>query len=165
MNITPEDFRDKLYNNEPLPRGLVVAGSVWVLCRVDSPVYLPEDLTINGALTTNLNCEGVLSLPKGLIVKSDLNLDRCIGLVSMAGDLKVLGNLSLIECNSLGHLPSSITVDGNIYCERSLIDKIPLEDLPLYLNFSFSASIHDYITTRTLSYDIRRMSLVQGACG
>jgi len=39
-------------------------------------------------------------------------------------------------------------VEGTVYCDESLINKIPREDLPLYLNFKFEEKIHEYLTQR-----------------
>jgi hypothetical protein len=35
-------------------------------------------------------------------------------------------------------------VHGFIFCDKSLIDKIPKEDLPLYINFPFQDWVKEY---------------------
>ena len=57
-------------------------------------------------------------------------------------------DLYLRNCTSLTHLPSGLVVEGTVYCEESMINKIPREDLPLYLNFNFEENIHEYIKER-----------------
>ena len=50
------------------------------------------------------------------------------------------------------HLPSGLVVEDIIYCDKALIDKIPREDLPLYLNFNFENEIKEIIKER-INYD------------
>ena len=125
MNISPEDFKAKILAGEHLPSGLVVEG--WL------------DLS---------NCTSLTHLPEGLVVECDLNLRNCTSLTHLPKGLVVKGYLALYGCTSLTHLPSGLVVNGYIFCNESLIDKIPREDLPLYLNFNFEDGINEHFTKR-----------------
>lgn len=147
MNISPQDFRIKLYTGEHLPKGLIVKGNV----DVSSDTYpnnLPEDLTIEGYLDLE-RCTKLTHLPRGLVVHRYLDLSECYKLKHLPDDLRVGTWLGLIGCNSLTNLPHSIQVDRYIMCTKNLIDEIPLEDLPLYLNFKFHGKdTYEYLTKR-----------------
>ena len=125
MNISPKYFRDKLLAGEHLPSGLVVKG------------YL--DLGV---------CTSLTHLPSGLVVKGDLYLYGCTSLTHLPAGLVVKGYLDLKRCTSLTHLPAGLVVEGTVYCNKELIDKIPREDLPLYLNFNFEEEIHKNVISR-----------------
>ena len=87
-------------------------------------------------------------LPEGLVVKGWLDLRDCTSLTHLPSGLVVKGYLDLEGCTSLTHLPSGLVVKGPIFCSRSLIDSIPREDLPLYLNFKFEKDIYEHLTRR-----------------
>ena len=125
MNISPQEFKDKLLNQKHLPEGLVVNGS----------------LNLYG-------CTSLTHLPEGLVVNGSLNLYGCTSLTHLPEGLVVNGYLDLYKCTSLTHLPEGLVVMGTIYCDQSLIDKIPKEDLPLYINYNFNEDIHEHITSR-----------------
>ena len=93
-------------------------------------------------------CTSLKHLPTGLVVKGELDLGGCTSLTHLPTGLVVNGPLSLWLCTSLKHLPSGLVVRNKIYCDKDLIDKIPVEDLPLYINFNFEPDIHEYITKR-----------------
>lgn len=114
VNISPKDFRDKLLTNKHLPSGLVVEGKVNVGSNLTNFI-LPDNLTINGYL----------------------NLEHCIKLTHLPSGLVVHGYLYLHGCKSLTNLPPDLIVGYKIYCDKRLIDTIPQEDLPLYINFNF----------------------------
>ena len=125
MNISPKEFVTKIRNKEHLPGGLVVSGSL------------------------NLRyCTSLKSLPDNLEVHGHLNLYRYKNLKSLPDNLEVNGYLGLTGCTSLKSLPYNIRVEGYIYCEKELIDTIPKEDLPLYINFKFEEPIHENFTHR-----------------
>ena len=125
MNISPKEFRKKLLNKERLPSGLVVNGGL----------YLER-------------CKSLTHLPSGLVVEGNLNLNGCTSLTHLPSGLVVNGDLWLRSCTSLPHLPTGLVVKNTIYCDNYLIDKIPEEDLPLYINFKFEEKIYEYFTRR-----------------
>jgi hypothetical protein len=45
-------------------------------------------------------------------------------------------------------------VKDTIYCDESLIDTIPFEDLPLYINYKFEGSIYEHLTKRLQSIGV-----------
>jgi hypothetical protein len=102
---------------------------------------------VNGILDLE-GCTSLAHLPEGLVVKGDLDLVRCTSLTHLPSGLVVKGYLDLRGCTSLTHLPPGIVVKGTIYCDGSLIDSIPFEDLPLYINYNFKEYIHEYFTKR-----------------
>ena len=87
-------------------------------------------------------------LPSGLVVSGDVFQWRCTSLKSLPDNLKVHGYLSLWQCTSLKSLPYKIRVGDTIYCDKELIDTIPKENLPLYINFKFKDSVHEHFTHR-----------------
>jgi hypothetical protein len=118
MNTSPEDFIHKILNGNHLPSGLVVQGPVNLgflekLCLTN--FILPDNLTILGYLF----------------------LEKCIYLTHLPSGLVVNGWLYLHGCDNLVNLPPDLNVSHKIYCNKKLIDTIPKEDLPLYLNFKF----------------------------
>ena len=145
MNISPEEFKKKILANEHLPSGLVVNG-LW-LDECTSLIHLPSGLVVHGDLWL-YNCTSLTHLHSGLVVHGDLWLNGCTSLPHLPPGLVVKGNLNLYNCTSLTHLPSGLVVEGTVYCDESLINKIPREDLPLYLNFKFEEKIHEYFTRR-----------------
>jgi hypothetical protein len=46
-------------------------------------------------------------------------------------------------------------VKSILYCDTELIDRIPQEDLPLYMNFKFHGAIYEYFTRRLQGEDIK----------
>jgi len=86
---------------------------------------LPKDLIVHGYL--NLNGHPIQQLPEKLVVDRWLNIQNC---------------------QNLKTIPPTITVGEDIYCDKSHIDTISEEDLPLYVNFSFSKGIHEYYTEK-----------------
>jgi hypothetical protein len=114
MNISPEDFKGKILNNEHLHNGLVVEGTLNLYERKEV-TYLPEFLTVEGNLDL-LNCRNLTHLPFNLVVK---------------------GSLIIRGCNILYGIPTTLVVHGDIYCDEGLLDKIPVEDIPLYINHKF----------------------------
>jgi hypothetical protein len=124
VNISPEDFKNRLLAGESLPWGLVVA---------DDFRLSPSDLK---------------RLPGGLVITGSLDLCWCSSLTRLPPNLKVGGHLTLYYCTSLEGIPADIEVGGEILCSVSLIDKIPYEDLPLYLNLRFGNHINEYISNK-----------------
>jgi thiosulfate reductase cytochrome b subunit len=165
VNISAKDLKDKILAGNHLPSGLVVNG--WLdLEGCTSLTHLPSGLVVNGGLDLE-GCTSLTYLPEGLVVHSWLDLKGCISLTHLPSGLVVNGWLDLKECISLTHLPSGLVVHGvlalegtsltnfspclkaeKIHCDESLIDRIPEEDLPLYINFNFEDSIHEYYTRR-----------------
>jgi hypothetical protein len=132
MNISPQDFSKKIYDNEHLPSGLVVKGDLY-LDNIPSLTYLPENLTIVGYLGM-IKCIYITHLPSGLVV---------------------LGWLDITDCSSLTNLPFDLKA-GKIFCDKKLIDTIPQEDLPLYINFNFAKN--NFAKTKdTYAYYIARL--------
>ena len=125
MNISPKDFETKIRNKEHLPSGLVVTDGVRLY-----------------------NCTSLTELPENLIVHGNLNLSLCTSLTELPDNLEVNGHLSLWYCTSLKSLPYKIRVGDTIYCDKELIDTIPKENLPLYINFNFKESVHEHFIHR-----------------
>jgi hypothetical protein len=119
MFITEVMFKNLLSTGEvipeAIPKNLIIDGCL-SLCKHDMFSALPDDLTVTGDMDIHGNVS-LNHLPRGLVVG---------------------GNLNLLGCPVLGGLPSDLKVGGKIYCEYSLLDKIPLEDLPLFINYRFS---------------------------
>jgi hypothetical protein len=153
MNISPEDFKTKLLNNEHLPEGLVVEGSL-DLEGCTSLTHLPEGLVVGGWLSL-YRCTSLTHLPSGLVVNGGLYLYGCTSLTHLPAGLVIngglYGSLDLRGCTSLTHLPAGLVVKDTIYCDESLIDTIPFEDLPLYINYKFEESIHEHLVQRLQS--------------
>ena len=141
-----EDFKAKLFNNEHLPAGIVVKGSLY-LRGYAFKTHLPEGLVVKGFLELS-GCTSLTRLPAGLVINGWLSLRGCTSLTHLPEGLVVNGWLSLRECTSLTHLPAGLVVKGEIYCDEDIIDSIPYEDLPLYINFNFEDLIHEYFTKR-----------------
>jgi hypothetical protein len=172
MNISPRDFMEGIRSGERFPPGLVVddcMASVLLNKKYfTTNASLPEDLTINGDLLLLDTDHPLVNIPKGLVVKGNLNIRGCTSLLSISEGLVVGGYLAIVRCSRLTslpggtvikkelilkdtcsfHLPFDITVGGTIYCDHSLIDEIKLEDLPLYINFNFDRDFSEYISQR-----------------
>ena len=146
MNILPNEFKDKLLAGEHLPEGLVVEGDL-DLWGCTSLTHLPSGLVVKGWLDLE-GCTSLTHLPTGLVVNGSLWLNGCTSLTHLPSGLVVKGYLILSGCTSLKHLPSGLVVKNTIYCDKSLIDKIPIEDLPLYINFKLEETIYEYLTRR-----------------
>jgi hypothetical protein len=157
MNIYAVDFIRKILNGDHLPSGLVVdpvdltsfnlMGLFLSFINCSDNIVLPDNLTFNGNLDL-YGCTGLTSLPAGLVVTEDLDLRKCTSLTQLPFDLKVGGHLNLFYCTSLVGIPTSIEVGNQIWCEESLIDKIPFDELPLYISFPLEERIHEYYTRR-----------------
>jgi hypothetical protein len=125
MILSSIEFRDKLLHHKHLPKGLVVNGH----------------LSLYG-------CTALTHLPEGLVVNGNLSLYGCTALAHLPEGLKVNGFLDLYDCTALIHLPEGLKVGGTIYCNKSLINSIPKEDLPLYINYNFEKDVHEYISSK-----------------
>jgi hypothetical protein len=62
-------------------------------------------------------------------------------------------------------MPSGLVVKGTIFCDGSLIDSIPFEDLPLYINYKFEDIIHEHLTKRLQSKAAQQRTPALRACG
>jgi hypothetical protein len=130
MDISFKNFRDRSLTENHLPEGLVIKDSV----------------TINWNLTNCWNLTNFI-LPENLTIEGFLDLEGCTLLTHLPSGLVVRGALDLRGCSSLTNLPPDLKA-GKIFCDKKLIDTIPKEDLPLYINFNFEKVPHEYFTTR-----------------
>jgi hypothetical protein len=127
MTISVFGIKSRILKREHLPSGLVVTGSLDLnIPSFDIITQLPDNLTISGGLFL-VNQELLTYLPKGLVVK---------------------GYLYLKGCTSLIGLPMDIVVNSMIICDEFFIEKIPFEELPLYISFPFERHIHEHIRRR-----------------
>lgn len=148
MIISPDDLYGKLQNREHLPSGLVVQGSVNLSYTNSTTLsLLPEKLTIKGTLDISHNIY-LTHLPGGLVVEVNTILNSCINLTYLPEDLIAKGYLCLEGCNLLTNLPSNLMPPYLILCDKKLIDMIPEEDLPLYVNFNFVEYAYEHFTHR-----------------
>jgi hypothetical protein len=69
-----------------------------------------EELNVKGSL--DLSESKITSLPDGLKVGVDINLNNCYSLTSLPDGLTVGGSLNLVGCDSLTSLPDGLTVGG-----------------------------------------------------
>lgn len=72
-----------------------------------------------------------------LIINGNLILQQCPNLYLIPEYLIVTKDLYLYGCESLLEIPPTIQVLGKLHCDKNLIDAIPNNQLPLYLNFNF----------------------------
>ena len=81
------------------------------------------------------------------MVGGPLDLDSCTSLTHLPEGLVTHRYLDLRGSSSLTTLPPDLKTEL-IYCDKELIDKIPQEDLPLYINFNYEDSIREHLTKR-----------------
>lgn len=90
-------------------KGLTVTG---LECPHRAHILLPENLTVDETL--DLADTPITSLPRGLKVNGDLDLNYCERLTTLPPDLKVQENLSLRSCHALTSLPPKLRVSGEL---------------------------------------------------
>ena len=86
--------------------------------------------------------------PKNLTVDGSLDLIGCTALTALPEGLCVDGSLLLQGCTALKSLQGIKSVGGTIYVDEDLIKRLPLEELPLLINFEFEEKIKRYIMGR-----------------
>lgn len=106
-----------------LPNGLVVSGDL-LLPYCSSLEALPTVET--GGDIVLSDCWRLASLPEGLIVLGNLNLEDCEALERLPEKLVVTGNLRAEHCPALVRLPAGLTVGGNLVLSGSTA----LQELP-----------------------------------
>ena len=83
---------------------------------------LPDGLVVDGNLDLE-DCTGITSLPNDLAVGGLLDLSGT-GITSLPNDLVVGGNLDLYN-TSITFLPNDLTVGGNLYLRGTSITSLP----------------------------------------
>ena len=128
MNISPEDFKEKILSGYSFPRD-------------------GDTIIVKGYLGL-YGCTSLTHLPKGLVVRGPLDLEGCTSLKHLPKGLVVKGYLDLRDCTELKSIPYDLSVGGIIYCDKALINSIPKQDLPLYINLPWEKELYEYLRTR-----------------
>ena len=129
--VSDQEWKDLLKLMECQQRILDYTG-VGFLDLADCPLLksLPDGLEVGGNLNLNW-CYGLESLPDGLTVSGDLSLYGCTGLRSLPAGLIVGGTLYLNGCTALTSLPADLVVDGDLMLYASGLSGITsLGELP-----------------------------------
>ena len=76
MNISPQEFKDKILFHKHLPEGLMVEGSLY-LHGCTSLTHLPERLVVENSLYL-YDCTSLTHLPEGLVVMGTIYCDQSL---------------------------------------------------------------------------------------
>ena len=124
ITLTPGKFKKLLLNNK-LPK---------------------KSITIDGDLNLT-NCTGLKALPNGLRVDGDLNIANCTGLTALPDGLRVGGWLDLTNCTSIKSF-YNLTIKGEVFADETVINNIPFNELPLYINVPFETKTKELYLNR-----------------